>query len=48
MFKELLKERKLPELKSREEMLEILLREEYGAMPPLPESIEFETEEMVV
>ncbi len=33
MIKELLKERALPPLKSREEMIEILCREEYGIMP---------------
>ena len=34
----MLKERNLPELKSREEMLEILQREEYGYLPEPPEA----------
>lgn len=37
----LITERKLPPLLSREEMLEILQREEYGFMPPPPEEISF-------
>lgn len=48
MISEMIKERNLPPLLSREEMLEIILREEYGKMPPLPESISFETEECVI
>lgn len=37
MIEELLKERKLPKLPAtREEMLEILAKEEYGAIPPKP------------
>lgn len=40
MIQELLHERKLPELKSREEMLRILAQEEYGPMPPAPVSVE--------
>ena len=42
MLNELLKQKKLPALKSREEMLEILLEEEYGQLPPMPESLTFE------
>ena len=41
-MKQLLKERNLPELKSREEMLEILQREEYGYLPAPPEELRFE------
>jgi len=41
MLKEMLKEKKLPELLTREEMLEILQREEYGYLPPKPDSVEF-------
>lgn len=48
MISEMLKERNLPPLKSRDEMLSILLSEEYGTMPPLPESISFEEEEGVI
>ncbi len=35
MIDELIKERQLPPLKSREEMIEVLCREEYGIMPEL-------------
>lgn len=42
---EILKERELPELLSREEMLHILLEQEYGFMPPAPESISFDVQE---
>ncbi len=48
MIKTELVKRNIPPLKSREEMLDILLREEYGKMPPLPDSISFETEEGVI
>ncbi len=41
MIKEILEARRIPALKSREEMLDVLLREEYGYLPPLPEKIEF-------
>lgn len=40
-MKDLLIERGLPSLLSREEMLEILLSEEYGFMPPAPDKISF-------
>ncbi len=42
MLKEMLKEKKLPELLSREEMLDILQKEEYGYLPPKPDSVEFQ------
>lgn len=42
MLEELLKERELPPLKSRAEMLDILMREEYGYMPPKPDKVDFE------
>ena len=42
---EILKERELPKLLSREEMLRILLSQEYGFMPPAPESISFDVQE---
>lgn len=48
MIKTELEKRAVPSLKSREAMLEILFKEEYGYMPPLPESIEFDTEEGVI
>lgn len=40
-LKQLLAERNLPPLKSREEMIEILQKEEYGYLPPKPDSISF-------
>ena len=43
-----LQDRDLPPLKSREEMLEILLREEYGYLPPKPEQLSFEVTENYV
>ena len=42
MLNELLKERNLPPLQSREQMLEVLQQEVYGYLPPKPESITFE------
>lgn len=43
-----LKERNLPPFVSGEEMLEILLREEYGYMPPKPEKVSFTVTEQGV
>lgn len=48
MLYDIIKKRQLPPLKSREEMLEILQREEYGYMLPKPESISFEEENDVI
>lgn len=45
MIKETLKERKLPPLKSREEMLEVLLQNEYGYLPPKPDNLTWSVEE---
>ena len=39
MLKELLQKRNLPPLKSKEEMLDILLKEEYGYLPPKPDKV---------
>lgn len=36
MIAELLKERNLPDFRSREEMIDLLLREEYGYFPDIP------------
>lgn len=48
MLKQQLNERKLPALKSKEEMLDILLKEEYGYMPPKPDCVTFkETEKYI-
>jgi len=48
MLQQLLKERNLPPLKSREEMLEVLQREEYGYLPPKPDALTWELEENVL
>lgn len=45
MINTLLEERKLPALQSREEMLELLQRYEYGYLPPKPDSVEWIVEE---
>ena len=41
MLKEMLNERKLPALRSREEMLEIMQKEVYGFIPPKPDRLEW-------
>ena len=41
-MRELLKQRGLPALQSREEMLEILQREVYGYLPEKPRTVSFE------
>lgn len=41
---EKINERKLPELRSKEEMLDLLLREEYGYIPPVPSEITFDVQ----
>ena len=48
MIAELLKERGLPPLASREEMLELLQREEYGYLPPRPETLSFRVQANVI
>ena len=42
---EKLNERALPKLRSRSEMLDLLLREEYGYLPPTPINMTFEVQE---
>lgn len=42
MLERILEQRKLPPLKSRAEMLDILMKEEYGYMPPEPSKVTFE------
>lgn len=42
MLETMLRERNVPKLENREEMLEILLNEEYGLLPPKPEKLTFE------
>jgi hypothetical protein len=41
-MRKMLEERNLPELKTREEMLQILQQEEYGFLPEAPEALSFE------
>ena len=48
MIKDMLLHRRLPELKTREEMLEILQREEYGYLPEKPEKFEYELQDVKV
>ena len=48
MLLELLKERNLPPLLPREEMLTILQREEYGFLPPPPEALSFRVEKNTI
>lgn len=45
MLQEKLNIRKIPKLLSREEMLDILFKEEYGHIPPKPEKITWEKDE---
>lgn len=45
MIERLLEERKLPTLLPRQEMLDILLKEEYGYLPPKPEKTVWKIEE---
>lgn len=48
MVKQLLDKRALPEFRSKAEMMELLLHEEYGNLPPLPETLTFtETENFI-
>ena len=42
MLKEILAQRNIPALRTREEMLEILQKEVYGYLPPKPETLQFE------
>lgn len=48
MLNKLIQERKLPPLSSREEMLEILQREEYGFLPDRPIKTEYIVEENII
>lgn len=45
MLKEILKERKLPPLKTRNEMLDILQKEVFGYMPSKPDKVSFQVTE---
>ena len=48
MLKEMLKERNVPLLKSREEMLKLVYTDLFGFMPPKPTEISFEVEESII
>ena len=48
MLSEILKDRNVPELLSREEMLDIVQAQLFGYLPPRPEKISFETEENII
>lgn len=48
MLAEILKERALPPLRSKEEMMAVLLEEEYGHLPPRPTDLRFTVEENVI
>ena len=48
MLKEMLTERNIPNLKSREEMLHLIQSELFGYMPPKPSKITFDTEENII
>ncbi len=43
MLENILNEKNLPPIKSSDEMLNILLKEEYGYMPPKPEGITYKS-----
>ena len=47
-LKNILNERNLPELKSREEMLQIMQNEVYGFLPPKPDNVSFNVTENTV
>lgn len=48
MLKNMLKKRELPSLLSKNEMLDVLLKEEYGYIPPAPDAVSWVTEERIV
>lgn len=48
MLKEELTRRNLPPLRTKEEMLETLLREEYGRMPPAPQYTIYDVQQNIV
>ena len=48
MIKELLEKRNVPSLKTREEMLEILQREEYGFMPKKPDRMTYKVTDGII
>jgi len=48
MLNELIDKRRLPPLRGKAEMIDLLLGEEYGYMPPEPDSLEFSVRENTV
>ena len=48
MLEKLIKERNLPPLQKKEEMIEILQQEEYGYIPPKPATISWEIQEKII
>ncbi|MBQ7386709.1 MAG: hypothetical protein IJW03_00930 [Clostridia bacterium] len=48
MLSSLLKERNVPALRSREEMLDVIQSEMYGFMPKAPEQLSFSVEEKII
>lgn len=48
MIQNLLKNRGLPELRTRREMLDLLQREEYGLLPALPQKVTFDETRCIV
>lgn len=48
MLEQLLQQKELPPLRTRAEMLDILQREEYGYLPPLPDEMHWEISTMPV
>ena len=48
LLKELLSEREIPKLKSREEMLQIMQEEVYGYLPAKPNKVSFVVTENIV
>lgn len=48
MLEKMLGQRAIPSLLLKEEMLDIILREEYGYMPPKPDSIKWQVRERII
>ena len=48
MFQQILQQRNLPELLSRDEMLRILQEQEYGYLPEKPTSLHWQVQENLV
>ena len=48
MFDKMIKYRKLPPLSNRDDMLEVLLKEQYGYLPPKPDKLEWTVSDPLV